>query len=173
MDTGTIDLILTNCLRNTNTLFLGVFPRDRIPSLSSVASYPACCVVNTDPHDQPGSHWVALNILSHRQVEFFDSYGQRPSAYALQLPPNVISNPYDFQSLTTDVCGHYCIYFLYHRAHNQSFQWIIATLSSYAHFSDSYVKLFVNQLVQSAHLSTPPSHCTGQCSICRCKSNKK
>ena len=170
MDAAQIDFILTKCLRKTSTLFLGVFPRDRIPTLTSVASFPACLVVNTDPHDQPGSHWLALYILSPRQVEFFDSYGHPPSTYDIPLPPNVLSNGYDFQSLTSNVCGHYCIYFLCHRAQNRSFQWIIKSLSSCTNCTDSYVKLYVNQLVHSSDLTPPSSYCTGQCCNSRCKS---
>ncbi len=36
-------------------------------------------VINLDPHDQPGSHWVSLYAdLDKNQIYFFDSFGKKP-----------------------------------------------------------------------------------------------
>lgn len=36
-------------------------------------------VINLDPHDKPGSHWVALYTnFDNNQIYFFDSFGKKP-----------------------------------------------------------------------------------------------
>jgi hypothetical protein len=36
-------------------------------------------IYNLDPHDKPGSHWIAMYIdLSKKKIYFFDSYGSEP-----------------------------------------------------------------------------------------------
>ncbi|XP_055936853.1 uncharacterized protein F54H12.2-like [Argiope bruennichi] len=41
----------------------------------------ALLVVNTDTHDQEGSHWLAMHIQDENTLEFFDSFGLPPTAY--------------------------------------------------------------------------------------------
>ena len=123
--------------------FLGVFPFDLFPitaffqtsstgSLSSLLSshylYHArpsnnkdsvCCIVNTDPATEPGTHWIAF-FLAHNnrssEIEFFDSYGLPPSFYGFSFPSpshtQLLHNTIRLQSLKTTVCGQYCILFL-------------------------------------------------------------
>ena len=38
----------------------GVYPRDLIPH--RLRPYEKAIVVNTDPHDRPGTHWVCLYV---------------------------------------------------------------------------------------------------------------
>ena len=59
-------------------LMQGVFPRDRLPVINTD---PAGLIANTDPHDQPGTPWVAMYFESPRESEFFDSYGFPPETY--------------------------------------------------------------------------------------------
>ena len=170
MDTDVIEMILGNCLKNTATNFLGVFPRDLIPDPISLTNFPACLVANTDTHDQPGTHWVAFYFNSCSDIEFFDSYGQSPSSYSILITANVM-NPTTLQSIYTDVCGHYCIYFLYKRSLSIPFHAIIASLTTSRSCVDNNVKLFVNNLILTHHIHVP-THCTRQCSVCRCNWKK-
>ena len=34
----------------------GEFPSDKLPI---VDTYPSAMIANTDPHDEPGMHWIA------------------------------------------------------------------------------------------------------------------
>jgi hypothetical protein len=53
--------------------FGGVYPRDLLlETLDQKA-----IVINTDPHDKPGAHWVCLYVTSP-VVEYFDSYRLPP-----------------------------------------------------------------------------------------------
>ena len=76
-------------------------------------------MVNTDPHDKPGTHWVCLYVVPP-VVESFDSYGMKP------FLPEILNfidrhqsraewNPFDYQALNTTVCGQYCVYYLWQR----------------------------------------------------------
>ncbi|GFT67257.1 uncharacterized protein NPIL_535271 [Nephila pilipes] len=64
----------------------------------------AALVINTDPHDKEGSHWLAMYIQDEKTIEFFDSYGLPPSVYEphishyVKLFPNVISNEISLQA---------------------------------------------------------------------------
>ncbi len=102
--------------------FFGVFPRDKAPACAEVASYPACLIVNADNSNEAGSHWLALLYVTAMHAEFFDSYGLKPEFYSLEhLLPSATNAITDLsvvqlQSDDSDVCGHYCIYFLFERA---------------------------------------------------------
>ncbi|KAK3704916.1 hypothetical protein QZH41_005383, partial [Actinostola sp. cb2023] len=58
--------------------FLGVFPADRLPTTHRSGTG---LIVNTDPSDRPGTHWVAMYWDNEGRAEFFDSYGQTPQSY--------------------------------------------------------------------------------------------
>ena len=47
-------------------LMQGVFPRDRLPVINT---YPAGLIANTDPHDQPGTHWNGWPSTLNRLVK--------------------------------------------------------------------------------------------------------
>lgn len=161
MNTDQLDLILSQTLRHTRTSFIGVFASDRIPSLSTLSAYPCCFVVNLDPHDAPGSHWVAYYLESTRHVEFFDSYGNPPSLYLLEFATPIAFNEHEFQSLDSNVCGHYCIYYLTLRATQHTLSSICKKLDECGHSSDHCVRDYVNRLIAS-HFLTVPIQCTGQ-----------
>jgi hypothetical protein len=150
MDTIDLTLILARLFSKSQTNFLGVLASDRIPSLRTVATFAPCCyVLNTDPKSEPGTHWVAIYHATPRILEFFDSYGSHPNDYgiffdtSLQLRFNEIS----FQTVTSSVCGQYCIFFLAHRTNGHSFQSIQRHLASMSRTkSDQLVYSFVHDL---------------------------
>ena len=107
--------------------FIGVFASDKIPQV--INQFPASFVVNTDPSDKPGEHWVAFHVPKEDVLEFFDSYGQHPSKYGFQdfirRFSTVIWNAVTIQSPTSNVCGQYCIYFLLKRNSGNSINCIV------------------------------------------------
>jgi len=78
MNTAQILSILTRYVPHCYKV--GVYPKDKIPSTLPKRS---CIVINTDPSDRPGEHWLALFVLDH--LEFFDSYAFPPSFYGLKF----------------------------------------------------------------------------------------
>lgn len=152
---------LLDCLLPYSTHVLGVFPADCVPMRtvttrplvlqSNIASnaeretqLPAsndyCFILNTDPANAPGQHWLAFfyNSRTHK-LEYFDSFGLPLSMYthvntslsACRLIDILVrvNSSHMLQSLASTVCGHYAVAFIHWRAAHK--------LSS----ADSFVKL--------------------------------
>lgn len=90
-------------------------------------------VINTDPHDKPGEHWVAAFCdirpeLDQPYMAYFDSYAQKPESEIVDLMNawkdqwdstkrhknhmELIYNKIHHQFKNTE-CGVYCIHFLH------------------------------------------------------------
>lgn len=110
--------------------FTGVFPADHLPPIKKETAF----IVNTDTHDQNGSHWLAMFIQDKNTLEFFDSFGLPPSTYhpfisqyASQFK-HVKWNETSFQSPTSNVCGQYCTYYLLKRCNGFSMEYVLHVL---------------------------------------------
>ena len=56
------NLQLDHLVRNhpkLSDVFYGMVPCDRLPRTLPKEG-PTVCIVNTDPHDEPGKHWIAI-----------------------------------------------------------------------------------------------------------------
>lgn len=98
------------------TATCGVYPADGIPLRWS---RPAALIANTDDHTQPGSHWVAFYSDECGNGVYFDSYGVAPFVphHVQRLRKNCPRYRYNtrqLQSIYSDVCGQFCIMFLYY-----------------------------------------------------------
>ena len=101
MNTIQIDAILRNDYM-TKHLFKGVYPVDMLPK-----SCDGMYVINTDEHDQPGEHWVAVY-----NDEYFDSFGFPPLDPRIRdfMGSTIIHNDVPLQQMLTNACGfHRCI----------------------------------------------------------------
>jgi hypothetical protein len=144
--------------------WLGVFARDELcDDLNSMS--PFALVLNTDPADKPDKHWLAINGPAKGPNEVFDSYalplsvdGLNPFALSYSRTP--------LQSLTSAVCGHYCIYFLYISFHDLSFNSIILHLKHKLNV-DSYVREYIHNL-QARFRSILPCNRKRQCCKIKC-----
>ena len=107
---------------------------------SQIAPNEHCCfILNTHPSDQPGEHWLAFLFNANtRKLEYFDSFGLSLAMYSAVnaallsnqlLPLCVRANSQGMlQSLSSTVCGHYCIAYLHWRAGHTN-----AHIDSFAH----------------------------------------
>ena len=122
---------------------LGCFPLDGLPPHPNGGKLPFGLVVNTEPGDQPGEHWLALWVGVNGRAEYFDSYGQQPShplllEYMKKHAPNgwgVVINR-AIQTPFSTVCGQHCLYFLYQRSRGRQYT---------APASDSDVNVFIER----------------------------
>ena len=107
--------------------FLGVYTADRHPSPAEIEP-PAVGIINYDPANMPGSHWVAVSIQPS-SVSWFDSYGLGPDSGDLLIGhrtyfrawlsrvcqrlglKNYEYNQADLQSPSETTCGHWALYF--------------------------------------------------------------
>lgn len=124
--------------------FLGVFPSNHVPTTSQ----RGLMIINLDPCNKPGSHWVVLGC-----GEFFDSYGHPPIRHTIMkyLEETCTKktwwyNTERLQKYNSRVCGHYCIFYVMMRCKGKSPAKIVQMLKSVTS-SDKYVFDFVNKLM--------------------------
>ena len=57
----------------TKGSFAGVYACDQLSSIE-ISNCPKSFVVNTDPMELPGAHWIAVYFNEQMKREFFDFY---------------------------------------------------------------------------------------------------
>lgn len=125
--------------------FVGVYPSDMLPTISE---YPAALVCNTDPHNKPGQHWIAMYIDVDGYGEYFDSYGMPPlvpafGTFLTHTTSTWIYNSRRLQSNYSTVCGQYCIYYLVYRTKGIPMNTLIRNFTNDLYFNDETVNSFV------------------------------
>jgi len=56
--------------------FIGLYAADQLSPF--IHTFPAAIIINTDPSNKPGEHWVAVYIFNSGHGEYFDSYDLPP-----------------------------------------------------------------------------------------------
>ena len=91
---------------------------------------PTAYIVNTDPHDEPGRHWIAI-WTEGNVSEIMDSYGLSLEVYGTTDPllewlnrhfKYQLHNGQSLQSLFSQSCGDYALMYLIDRAEGRSMQ---------------------------------------------------
>ena len=125
-------------------IFDGVHAADQ---LHNSLDRPMAMVVNTDPSWKPGRHWVAIYAPKRNEPwEYFDSYGEPPNETLIKTflkKKNYIINKKSLQSPSSSVCGHYCIYYLVHRARGYTMDMITNRFTKDETRNDEDVYAFV------------------------------
>lgn len=146
---------IIQCDQVLNKVFIGIFASNQLNH--TVRKKPTAMIVNTDPTTRPGQHWVAMYFDTNGTVDYFDSYG-----LTLYVPEfikfmnrNSIRINYNnvrLQSSESEVCGIYCLYFLYFRVRNFSMSNIVHrfNLSDFLH-NDKMVCKFINKQFRFRH----------------------
>ena len=106
----------------TRSHFRGTYGCDKIPNPHTVDHAgrfrPWTMVVNTQPSTSAGEHWLLLSAVVPTHLQVFDSYGlDFQTQYNNRWFRNFVGrfqtlgqNRNTYQSLNSNVCGHYCIY---------------------------------------------------------------
>src|ERR1700733_2901326 len=108
-------------------IFVGVFAADQIPE----KQYPGAYVVNTDPSNQPGQHWVAFFCTESGELEAFDSFGNNPATYSKYIKEwmgtdYLVLSQSVLQSDDSTLCGNYCLYFILLRCHGFTYEDVLS-----------------------------------------------
>ena len=110
-------------------VFYGTVPCDRLPRTLPQEG-PTAYIVNTDPHDEPGRHWIAI-WTEGNVSEIMDSYGLSLEVYGTADPivewlsrhfKYQLHNGQSLQSLFSQSCGDYALMYLIDRAEGRSMQ---------------------------------------------------
>ena len=163
--TGQINYLGSRLLHGTKVRWLGAFARDQIPDLKHQRR-PFALVINTDVATAPGQHWLALyGPCGSSKLEMFDSFGLDPKLYSLDqsLASSFTFSNRTIQDVSSKVCGHYALLFIYLRSRGRSFDYTINSLEK--NFTDASAarKMLDLSLAKLSHV-----HCTGQ--TCKIKS---
>lgn len=122
----------------TRNVFGGVYARDRIPDVPK--NRTVAYIVNTDPSNKPGRHWVCF-FLTRDTVYYFDSYGRPPIGFRkiwtsrrhhVHFRRRIQGNG--------QTCGHYCLYFIYAMMTDQKFSCFGDDLNANDVFVQHYIK---------------------------------
>ena len=110
--------------------FQGVRAADQLPTrLQSGQSL----IINDSDSGEPGKHWIALYQNTPATLEMFDSFGNPPEYYHLQrkLPHSeqFVYNRTKLQG-NSDVCGVYCLYYLFYKSRGHPTSKIVNDLFS-------------------------------------------
>lgn len=114
--------------------FIGIFTSDRLPKDN--IPYPSCFVLNTDIEGGAGLHWLAVILKSSEELEFFDSFGRHPKDINtdiykyIQKFKSAIYNKVQIQSPDSEVCGAYCVYYLFHRCRGLCMDSVLSTFGN-------------------------------------------
>ena len=105
--------------------FKGTFPCDLLPETKSNMSF----ISNTETSMESGEHWVAVYITEHN-FYFFDSFGRSIEDFEDPFKTymkeaskhfNVYTSSQNLQSIFSDVCGLWCIYYLWSKFSSYKF----------------------------------------------------
>lgn len=143
MNTNQIERLLKN------ETFDGVFAADELPDKLP----PTLLVANTQPSTQEGEHWVCMYIDdSGRYGEYFDSLGLPPDenfeTYLNEHCAYWTFNDRQIQSIISDYCGHYAVYYCFMRSRGLDLRKIVNKFTSDTAFNDALVETFVCSLLK-------------------------
>lgn len=123
-----------------SNIFKGVYPCDALPTSFRL---PAAFVVNLSPHDEPGTHWVALYISECGYAYYFDSFGMKPTnfhiiAFLRMHSKRVDYNKNQLQHITSNKCGRFCCVFIVNALKRNSIRSFISRFG---------INLYVNDII--------------------------
>jgi hypothetical protein len=118
--------------------FLGAQPSDFIKiaylDWKKLKQIPYIAIIfNTDPHNEPGTHWLAIFIDNKRQtLDYFDSLGELPNKNIASFLKHFKKYKFTFNRKPHQKggsnCGVYSCYFIIERLNGKSFDDITKTL---------------------------------------------
>lgn len=140
------DAILTRSFR-------GVFASDEVSQQLNRMKTPHCFIANTDPADQPGSHWIAFYCPVEGPLEYFCSYGLPPTTFFSQSLENsgyhfCTMNTQQMQSTGSSVCGQYCLYYLHQRCRGKDMTTCLFPFGEDTYQNDRWVNRWVEERFQ-------------------------
>ena len=128
--------------------FHNVLSMDTLPPF--VSSLPFLMIINTDAHNLPGTHWIAVYIDAQRRGEIFDSLAlPTPLPLAKWMNQFTISwrtNAHTYQHLLSTNCGAFVLYYVLTRPYVLSMEDITKTFTSSLYENECRVQTFYNSL---------------------------
>ena len=141
-------VVIDKVLKKNCGIYRGIYACDQLPSITI---RPSVIVVNTDPSNKPGRHWICMFFDGDSHGEFFDSFG---------TPPNLVFERYmdkqcfawtfnnrQMQSLVSRFCGHYCIWYCIMKFRRVTLNELVRMTSNDTGLNDFLVHRFACRLI--------------------------
>lgn len=129
--------------------FLGVYPSDCLPSKEKERRRDDFgLIVNTDPANEEGTHWLAI-VVRQGICHYFDSFGGTPHvetirAYCEQFQ-TCFYNRAKHQQMHEITCGAYCIFVINEMLFKKkSFRSVVSTFHRVKR-DDLYVRKYLKE----------------------------
>ena len=136
--------VIDRVLKKHCAIYRGVFACDE---LSDAVLRPSTIVVNTDPANRPGRHWICIYFDEDGHGEYFDSFGLRPKIvferYMNKHCTAWTFNKKQMQSLVSRFCGHYCIWYCMMKFRRVALDALVNAMSNDTGLNDFLVHRFV------------------------------
>ena len=116
--------------------------------------FPSTYVINSDPSNEPGEHWIAVYFDKRGGGEYFDSYGLAPAFVGLESYMDTYSlagwiyKRKTLQALFSNVCGHYCVYYILFHCCGVLLHVIVSDFTSNLTENDRSISHFIRELSQ-------------------------
>ena len=126
-------------------VFYGTVACDRLPK-SPRKTKPQGYIVNTDPHDQPRHHWLAV-WTDGNVCEVLDSYALPLETYEQATPLRewivkhwkyVATNGKSLQAISSKSCGDYALLYLKAKARGRTLQDFLNDFSDHDYVSNDH-----------------------------------
>lgn len=169
-----MDTTLLTRLANSDVyikkIFAGVFACDMLPKHK--IRVKTLYIINTDPHDLEGEHWISLyiNPITNDYV-YFDSAGEKPNVYIktflLKNTKKYTYNSVPLQYPCSNVCGGYCLYFCYQTARGKTLNNIVTNFDPRRkRQNDHKIAKFIRTVFKHTFAEIPTdAHCSKQISL--------
>ena len=153
---------------------------DELTSSLPIVNLPKIFIVNTDPHDLPGKHWVCLYVPYNAPIEFFDSLGHHPNFYSPLFEKFIYSHSDEFiystvplQSNYSITCGHFCLFYGVRRCRGASMNDILHLFSTNWVVNDKIVQNFVKEHFNPLHYERFTPFNSSSCQNCLSPQKRK
>ena len=130
----------------TKRYFKGVYSSNNMP----ISETLYCFIVNTDPSDQPGDHWLAFWV-NEKSVEFFDTYGRTSwnqmfsSSFSKFIDGRTcVYNTVVLEGIFSKTCGQFSIYYTCLRCLGVTYDDILNSFSVNVIVNDKLVTNFLS-----------------------------
>ena len=116
--------------------------------------FPSAYVINSNPSNEPREHWIAVYFDQRCRGEYFDSYGLAPAFVGLESYMDTYSlsgwiyNRKTLQALFSNVCGHYCVFYILFRWRSVPLHTIVSDFTSNLTENDRSISRFIRELPQ-------------------------
>lgn len=130
--------------------YIGTYPSDLLPKITK---FPAALILNTDPSNKPGQHWVAVYIKRNGVGEYFDPFGLQPLMNEFinfldnNCPNGWTFNDNTIQGINSINCGRFCYMFIILKSLDYSLVQIIKLFSRIHLLNDAIIDKYYNLFV--------------------------